>query len=653
VGIFFCTRLTMISASKISLFLGGKELYSNVSFQITKADKIGLTGKNGAGKSTMLKLIIGEFKTDEGELSVVKGSKVCYLPQEIMSSSTRPVLEEVQAANEEIVEIDRKLEEINHQLATREDYESESYMQLLTDINELNEEFVLKGGQGVGEQAEMILKGLGFSAAELYKPFNEFSGGWQMRVELAKLLVQNPDVLLLDEPTNHLDIESIQWLENYLKRFSGAILLISHDRMFLDAITTRTMEINAGKVYDYKLSYSKYLVKREEELVLQLAAFNNQQKEIENTEKLINKFRAKASKASFAQSLIKKLDKMDKIELDEVDSSALAFKFPEPIPSGKLVTEVKNVSKSFADKEIFNNVEFTIGRGEKIALIGKNGMGKSTFIKMLVGDTPYEGEMKLGHNVSIGYFAQDETTKLDGNKTVFETIDDVAVGEIRKKVRAILGSFLFKDDDVDKKVKVLSGGEKTRLALCKLLLEPYNFLILDEPTNHLDIVSKDVLKEALKKYTGTLLLVSHDRDFLDDLTDRIYYIKNFGISIYFEKVNHFLNTLNIQIQEAATPNKKIANKQQGGGNSYKEKKQAKNDLRKFKNRFSKVENEIETLEDEVKQLEEKVGNMDFSASEGADDIFNAIKVKRDRVDELIIEWEDLTEKIEDLSSVIK
>ena len=642
----------MISASKISLFLGGKELYSDVSFQITKVDKIGLTGKNGAGKSTLLKLIIGEFKTDEGNLSVLKDSKVCYLPQEIMSSSTKPVLEEVQSANKEIVEIDTKLEEINHQLATREDYESESYMQLLTDINELNEEFVLKGGQGVGEQAEMILKGLGFSASELYKPFNEFSGGWQMRVELAKLLVQNPDVLLLDEPTNHLDIESIQWLENYLKKFSGAILLISHDRMFLDAITTRTMEINAGRVYDYKLSYSKYLVKREEELILQHASYKNQQKEIEDTEKLINKFRAKASKAAFAQSLIKKLDKMDKIEIDEVDSSALAFKFPEPVKSGKIVAEISNVSKSFADKEIFTNVDLNIARGEKIALIGKNGMGKSTLIKMLVGDTPYDGEMKLGHNVSVGYFAQDETTKLDGNKTVFETIDDVAAGEVRKKVRAILGSFLFRDDDVDKKVKVLSGGEKTRLALCKLLLEPYNFLILDEPTNHLDIVSKDVLKEALKKYTGTLLLVSHDRDFLDDLTERIYYIKNHGISIYFEKVNQFLNDLNIEIQEAAAPSKKIAAKEQGNGNSYKEKKQAKNDLRKFKNRFSKVENEIETLETEVKELEEKVGNMDYSSSDQGNSLFDDIKVKRDRIDELIIEWEELTEKIDGLSSIV-
>lgn len=642
----------MISASKISLFLGGKELYSIVSFQITKADKIGLTGKNGAGKSTLLKLITGEFKIDEGNLSVVKDAKVCYLPQEIMSSSTRPVLEEVQAANEEIVEIDRKLEEINHQLATREDYESDSYMQLLTDINELNEEFVLKGGQGVGEQAEMILKGLGFSPSELFKPFNEFSGGWQMRVELAKLLVQNPDVLLLDEPTNHLDIESIQWLENYLKKFPGAILLISHDRMFLDAITTRTMEINAGTVYDYKLSYSKYLVKREEELILQHAAYKNQQKEIEDTEKLINKFRAKASKASFAQSLIKKLDKMDKIEIDEVDSSALAFKFPEPLQSGKIVAEINEVSKNFADKEIFSKLEMNIARGEKIALIGKNGMGKSTLIKMLVGDTPYDGEIKLGHNVSVGYFAQDETTKLNGNKTVFETIDDVAVGEVRKKVRAILGSFLFRDDDVDKKVKVLSGGEKTRLALCKLLLEPYNFLVLDEPTNHLDIVSKDVLKEALKKYTGTLLLVSHDRDFLDDLTERIYYIKNQGISIYFEKVNNFLNNLNIEIQEAATPNKKVTVKDNNLGASYKEKKQAKNDLRKFKNRFSKVENEIETLETEVKQLEIKVGEMDYSSNEEGNKLFNKIKEKRDRLDDLIIEWEDLTEKIEGLSSIV-
>lgn len=639
----------MISASKVSLFLGGKELYSDVSFQVKNSDKIGLTGKNGAGKSTLLKLIIGEHKSTHGQLSIVKGSKVCYLPQEIISSSNKPIIEEVCTANEELLEIDQKIEAINQQLSTREDYESESYLDLLNDLNDLNIEYNLKGGHGVNEQAELILKGLGFLSSELTKPFNEFSGGWQMRVELAKLLVQNPDILLLDEPTNHLDIESIEWLESYLKKFSGSVMLISHDRRFLDAITNRTMEINAGKIYDYNLGYSKYLVKREEELELQFAAFKNQQKDIEHTEKLINKFRAKKNKAAFAQSLIKKLDKMDKIELDDVDSSALAFRFPDPNPSGKLVAEVNHIAKAFKDKEIFRDTEFTIGRGEKIALIGKNGMGKSTFIKMLVGDTDYQGTIKLGHNVKIGYFAQDETTKLSPDKTVFETIDDVAAGEVRKKVRGILGSFLFGGDDIDKKVKVLSGGEKTRLAICKLLLEPYNFLVLDEPTNHLDITSKEVLKEALKEYPGTILLVSHDRDFLDGLSDRIYYIKNKQISIYFDQVNEFLKNLSADLDRKPENDDKTEKRP----NLYKEQKQQKNDLRKFKNRFSAVEKEIVSLEQEIKEKDSIAVSLDYvTQQDEADKLFDLLKVKREKLELLMEEWSDLSEKIEELLAIV-
>jgi ATP-binding cassette subfamily F protein 3 len=397
----------MISASSLSLFFGGQELYSNVSVSVTQADKIGLCGKNGAGKSTFLKLILGEFKPDAGSISVAKGTKICYLPQEIISRSTALIIDEVCNSNDDLTKISGRLDEINDQLATRTDYESDSYLNMLDELTELNDAYNFQGGNDVAEQAELVLKGLGFSSQELETPMNEFSGGWQMRVELAKLLVQNPDVLLLDEPTNHLDIESIQWLETYLKNYRGAILLISHDRSFLDGVTNRTIEINNRKLYDFNCNFSTYQTRRAEEMVLQEQAFKNQQREIAREEKLIEKFRAKASKAAMAQSLIKKLDKMDRIELDDLDSSSIALRFPEPHPSGKLVAELEDVGKSFGEKKIFENIRFNISKGDKISLIGKNGMGKSTFIKMMVGDTDFDGTIKFGHNVRIGYFAQD------------------------------------------------------------------------------------------------------------------------------------------------------------------------------------------------------------------------------------------------------
>lgn len=628
----------MISATNLSLFFGGQELYSKINLSITKQDKIGLTGKNGAGKSTFLKLILGMYKPDEGSLSVAKGTRICYLPQEIISRSKATIIDEVCNSNEELTKISVRLEDINHQLATREDYESDSYLGLLDELADLNDKFNVQGGNEVREQAEIVLKGLGFAHADLERPMGEFSGGWQMRVELAKLLVQNPDVLLLDEPTNHLDIESIEWLEDYLRKYSGAIILISHDRSFLDGITNRTIEINNRKFYDYNCNFSTYQVRREEEMVQQLQAYNNQQREIAQAERLINKFRAKSSKAAFAQSLIKKLDKMDRIELDEVDSSALTFRFPEPNPSGKLVAEIEDVGKAYGEKVILSDVRFNIGKGEKIALIGKNGMGKSTFIKMLVGDTDYEGEIKLGHNVNIGYFAQDETAKLDTSKTVFETIDEVAVGEVRKNVRKILGSFLFSGDDTDKKVSVLSGGEKTRLALCKLLLEPYNFLILDEPTNHLDIVSKEVLQEALKEYSGTVLVVSHDRTFLDGLSDRIYYIKDKNISIYFDSVNDFLKQLKdnkMNTNAKAVSGKK--NKSKGGEKvNQKEKREVENNLKK-------VERKIEKLETEISELQNKVAQGDYEG----EDIFTKIEELNGQLNTNMEDWETLTEKLID------
>jgi len=639
----------MISASNLSLYFGGDELYSNVSVTITKADKIGLTGKNGAGKSTFLKLILGMYKPDEGQMTVAKGTRICYLPQEIMSRSTAKIIDEVCNSNDELVKIQDRLEEINHQLATREDYESQSYLDMLDELTDLNDAFNFQGGNDVAEQAEVVLKGLGFSEEELDKPMNEFSGGWQMRVELAKLLVQKPDVLLLDEPTNHLDIESIQWLERYLKKYPGAIILISHDRAFLDGVTNRTIEINNRKLYDYNCNYSNYQIRREEEMVQQVAAFKNQQKEIATAERLINKFRAKSSKASFAQSLIKKLDKMDRIEIDEMDGSSLQFRFPEPTPSGKLVAELEDVGKSYGDKTIFNGIRFNISKGEKISLIGKNGMGKSTFIKMMVGQTDYEGNIKLGHNVRIGYFAQDETANLDTSKTVFETIDDVAVGEVRKKVRNILGSFLFAGDDADKKVSILSGGEKTRLALCKLLLEPYNFLILDEPTNHLDIVSKEVLQAAIKDYSGTVLVVSHDRTFLDGLSDRIYYIRNNNISIFYDQVGEFLDnlpTLSEQDKKTVADASTKVKKKKTKNPSFEEEKKLKHELKQMESSMKKVENKINKLETDIKAKETVISAGDYDSEV----VFTEMKELQEKLETVMTDWETYSEKIDELNA---
>lgn len=639
----------MISVNKLSLFLGGKELYKDVSFRITKVDKIGLSGKNGAGKSTMLKLLTGYHKPTEGSVSISKDLKLCYLPQELFTDSTKPIIEEVKTANSEIETITNRLEEINIELETRTDYESDSFLALLDELAELNDAFNMQGGNDVAEQSEVILKGLGFSDADLYRPMNEFSGGWQMRVELAKLLVQMPDVLLLDEPTNHLDIESIDWLENYLKRYPGAVLLISHDRQFLDNITNRTLEINSGKVYDYNCNYSTYLVRREEERTLQLAAMKNQQREIEHKEKLIAKYKAKASKASFAQSLMKQIDKMDIIEVDETDASSLRFRFPEPSPSGKLVAEIENASKSFSEKTIFNGLTFNIAKGEKIALIGKNGVGKSTFIKMMVEQTAFEGQIKLGHNVKIGYFAQDEASKLNPDLTIFETIDDVATGEVRKRIREILGSFLFQGDEIDKKVKVLSGGEKTRLALCKLLLEPYNFLILDEPTNHLDIISKEVLKNALLEYTGTLLLVSHDRDFLDGLSDRLYYIKDNNISIYFESVNDRLSKVAKENSESSISKPKKSKKVSSEGKEDLKKLNGK--LNKTNTQISNVEKKISALEDKIAEKEKSMNTIDFS-KDTDNNIFEDIETLKTDLNTQMKLWEDLEEQKDELVSLL-
>ena len=579
----------MLNLTNISVSFGGRDLYKNISFQINNKDKIGIVGKNGAGKSTLLKLITGDQQPTSGSIQKQSMLTIGYLPQELKVNSSNSILGEVLTANREVFDLNKRLDQINSELTIRTDYESDSYMKLIDELTELNERLIHLDADNQQKDAELLLKGLGFYQNELNQAYNEFSGGWKMRVELAKLLIQKPKVVLLDEPTNHLDIESIQWLERYLVQYPGIILLISHDKTFLDNITNRTIELANGKAYDYKCNYSKYIILREEEIVTQIAAKKNQEKMVKHTQELINKFRAKKNKAAFAQTLIKKLDKVEEIEIDQLESDRIKFQFPDPTHAGKEILKIKSLSKNYDQKIIFNDVDLSISNGDKIALIGKNGMGKSTFIKSIVKDIQYDGEIELGHQVMIGYFAQDESQKLDQELSVFETIDEVAVGEVRKKIRQILGSFLFSGDDVEKKVKVLSGGEKTRLSLCKLLLQPNNFLILDEPTNHLDMASKEILKEALLDYKGTLLLVSHDRDFLDGLTEKVYFIKDQNVKTYHEKVSQFIESYYGSILEI--------------GAKSEEKKTKKGHNKKQLNKQRSLENRISKLEDKLTSLE--------------------------------------------------
>lgn len=619
----------MITLSNISLNFGGRAIYDGISFQINKGNKIGLAGKNGAGKSTLFKVIMRLQLIDSGSIQVDKGIKIAYLPQTMHHDLDSTVMETVLSGSSEIAQLEEELKEVERQVTERTDYESDDYSELLNRLSDLHERYNLIGGVNVQEDAEKICKGLGFEDKDFNRKLKEFSGGWKMRAELGKLLLSGADILLMDEPINHLDIESIQWLERFLKTFSGSILLTSHDKVFLDNITNRTIEIRDGKIYDYPLPYSKYLVQREEERRLQLETFKNQQKYIEQTEKLIDKFRAKNSKASFAQSLIKKLDKLDVVEVEQEDNVALKVKFDFQQSSGRVVADFKSVTKSYPDKTIFKNMDLQIIRGDKVALIGKNGLGKSTLVKVLTKSETYEGDIEIGHNVSLGYFAQDEADKLNLKKTVFETIDDVAEGDVRIKIRAILGSFMFSGEDVDKKVSVLSGGERTRLALCKLLLKPYNFLVLDEPTNHLDIPSKQVLKEALSSYTGTLLLISHDRDFLDGLTNKVFEIKDKRVVVHFDSVKDFLaykekQDINEQIEAKQANKKEIANT-----------KSSLQDEKKIKNQVAKIEREIEDIENNLVEIEKEISEFPEKSTE----LFLKYEKTKKELDAKMKEWE--------------
>jgi len=637
----------MLNIHNLSVSFQGEYLFEGITFQLTPGNRVGLVGKNGAGKSTLLRIISGEQEYDEGQIAMDKEVTIGFLKQDIDFTKGRTVLEESYEAFTEIKKLEQQLEEINTQLAERTDYESESYNQLMIDLNEIQHQYEIHGGYNYQGETERILQGLGFQREDFQKLTETFSGGWRMRIELAKLLLQNNDILLLDEPTNHLDIESILWLEEFLKNYPGAVVLVSHDKMFLDHVTNRTIEISLGKIYDYPKPYSKYLVLRQELREQQLASQKNQQKHIEQTEKLIEKFRAKASKATMAQSLIKKLDKIDRIEVDEDDNSVMSLRFPISITPGKVVITAEGVSKNYGEKQVLSHVDLMVERSSKIAFVGQNGQGKSTLAKVIVGELEHQGDLQLGHNVQIGYFAQNQAEYLDGSKTVEDTMLDAADEKTRPRVRDILGAFLFRGEEVDKYVRVLSGGERNRLALAKLLLQPFNVLVMDEPTNHLDIKSKNVLKDALKNFEGTLLLVSHDRDFLQGLSSKVYEFKDQKIKEYLGDIDYFLeqrNLENLREAEKRTKVDKSAKPEAASGKqSYEDQKRVKS----LQNKLSKTEAKIAKLEKEIKEIDVEL-SINYEATIAQSDFFDTYQGKKDELESLMSQWEIVSEELDSI-----
>ena len=638
----------MLNIHNLSVSFGGTYLFEEVTFRLGAGDRVGLVGKNGAGKSTMLKILARDFAPDSGVISQEKEVRLGFLRQDIDFEQGRTVLEEAYEAFTEIKIVEKKLEQINHLLVTRTDYESEEYSQIIEDLSDYTHRFELLGGYNYVGDTEKILLGLGFKREDFNNQTETFSGGWRMRIELAKLLLQSNDVLLLDEPTNHLDIESIIWLESFLRNYPGVVVIVSHDKMFLDNVTNRTIEISLGKAYDFNKPYSEYLELRHEIREKQLATQKNQAKKIEETEKLIEKFRAKASKASMAQSLIKKLDKVERIEVDEDDNSVMNISFPVSKVPGKVVIEAEKVTKNYGDKTILKDISLLVERGSKIAFVGQNGQGKSTFIKAIVNEFEFQGEIKLGHNVQVGYFAQNQAEYLDGEITLLQTMEDAANDTNRSKVRDMLGSFLFRGDDVEKKVKVLSGGERNRLALCKLLLQPINVLVMDEPTNHLDIKSKNVLKAALQKYEGTLLLVSHDRDFLQGMSNLVYEFKDQKIKEYLGDVNYFLEQRNLENMREVEKKSPLSTK--GGTQKVDKKSLSYEDQKKNKtlyNRLSKIESQIKQLEIDI-QNDDKMVSSNFDKHIENANFFVAYNKKKAELEQLLFDWEVVQEEIDSL-----
>jgi ATP-binding cassette subfamily F protein 3 len=640
----------MISVNNLTIRFGNFELFKNVGFMINPRDRIGLVGKNGAGKTTLLKVIEGMQAPSEGVVQIPPGVRTGYLAQQFLAlEKGRTVIEETREAFAEIRTLEKNIAALNIAITERTDYESVEYNKLLTELSESTERYTLLEGDSIEANMMRTLKGLGFSEADMQRKTNEFSGGWRMRIELAKLLLQRPEVLLLDEPTNHLDIISIQWLEEFLRMYQGAVVLISHDRTFLDQVTERTLEISMGKIYDYKVAYSHFITLRKERITQQLAAYENQQKMIAETERFIERFRYKATKSNQVQSRVKALDKLERIEVDEMDVRNVHFRFPDAPRSGSVVVETLNCSKAYGKLKVLTDVDFILERGEKIALVGKNGEGKTTFSRIINGELDYTGTLKLGGNVNIGYYAQNQDELLDENLTVLETLDKVAVGDIRNRLRDILGAFLFGGEDVDKKVKVLSGGERSRLSLAKLMLEPYNLLILDEPTNHLDIASKDVLKEALKQYNGTLVLVSHDRYFLDGLVDKVYEVIDHrvreevgGINAYLKRYHDIIvKSLSQNTAPKPTEKKSVPNKEQ-----YEARKEFEREVRKLKRKVENYESEIERIEKKLAKMNEQMQDIDMHTPE----FYNKYNWYKNKLSEAMSEWERLAHELDALES---
>ena len=637
----------MISIDNLTVSFGGWTLFDGISFLVNPKERIGLVGRNGAGKTTILKLIAGLQQPTSGAVTKNADCTIGYLPQQMQVADTTTLIAETAKAFEEVLALEAEIERLTAEISVRTDYESEEYEKLLHRLNDANDRYHILGGDTRDADIEKTLLGLGFRREEFDKPTCEFSGGWRMRIELAKLLLRRPSIFLLDEPTNHLDIESIQWLEEYLKNYNGAVLLISHDRAFLDNVTTRTIELSLGKIYDYKVPYSQFVTLRAERRAQQLAAYQNQQRLIEKSEEFIEKFRYKPTKSNQVQSRIKQLDKLERIEVEEEDLATLNIKFPPAPRSGQIVADVKGVGKVFGDHRVFSGAEFTIHKGDKIALVGRNGEGKTTFARMLIGELEQsEGEIKIGANVSIGYYAQNQDDLMNGDFTVYDTLDRVAVGDIRTRLRDILGAFLFRGEDVDKKVKVLSGGERSRLAMARMMLEPHNLLILDEPTNHMDMRSKDILKTALQKFDGTVVVVSHDREFLDGIVDKVYEFRDGGVREYLGGIYYFLEKRkleNLHEIERKAPVVVAAKQEQSQGKlSYEQKKEQEKLLRKLRKNVEQIEAELADVEKRIAEYDARFAE----ATEYNADDYKAYDELKGRYDHLMHEWEKASYELE-------
>lgn len=646
----------MLSVNNISVHFTGEYIFDGASFLIKNRDRIGLVGKNGAGKTTLLNVIAGELIPEKGDVATISGLTIGYLRQEMNPDSKRPVIEETRLAFKETLEMEKHIAQLTREISERTDYETEGYLKLITRLNDLNDRFNMLGGHNIDENTEKVLMGLGFERKDFTRPMNEFSSGWQMRVELAKILLRMPDVLLLDEPTNHLDIESIQWLEDFLIKYSGGVLLVSHDRAFLDNVTNRTIEISLAKIIDYKASYSEFERLQAGRRAKEVSSYNNQQQQIAQTERFIERFRYKNTKSKQVQSKIKMLEKMDRVEIEQTDNSTIRFRFPPAPHSGKVTVRMDKLSKSYGDFLVLKDLELSIVRGEKIAFVGRNGEGKTTLSKVIVGELPYDGIFELGHLVKFGYYAQNQHEMLDLDKTVFETIDDVATGDWRTRVKGLLGSFLFRGEDIDKKVKILSGGEKSRLALAKMLLTPVNLLVLDEPTNHLDMVSKDILKNALLKFNGTLIIVSHDRDFLSGLTEKVIEFRNKGIREYIGDVTEFLAVRKMEhlneLEKKKSLKTGISSTEAPSKNKldYEKRKQLDRELRKMKNRIRQTERQIEELETKIVDVDAKLQNPDkYSKEINSGELFKEYEKLKSELENMMEVWENLNLELETLT----